>query len=210
MIGMIGKKIGMTQVFDEAGLVTPVTVVEVEPMQVTQLKTMENDGYEAVQVASGALKANKVTKPVAGHFKRAGVEPKKHVKEFRVESTSEFQLAQTIDCGIFAVGDLVDVTGTSKGKGTSGVIKRFNLHRGPETHGSKFHRGIGSLGANSTPARIMKGMTMAGKMGNEKVTVQNLQVVRVDVERNLLLIKGAIPGPRKGQVIIRKAVKASK
>lgn len=210
MVGIIGKKIGMTQVFDADGIVTPVTVIEATPMQITQLKTVGNDGYEAVQVASGEVKENKVNKPLKGHFKKAGVAPKRYIKEFRVESTSDMKLGDTIDLSIFAEGDIVDVTGISKGKGTAGVIKRHNLSRGPETHGSKFHRGIGSLGSAATPSRIHKGMTMPGRHGHSRVTVQNLTVVRVDAERNLLLVKGAVPGPRKGQVIIKKAIKGSK
>ncbi len=207
MIGIIGKKIGMTQVFDADGVVTPVTVIEAVPMQITQLKTAENDGYVAVQAASGEAKEKNVNKPLSGHFKKAGVAPKKYIQEFRVDSVSEMKLGDTIDLGIFAEGDIVDVTGTSKGKGTSGAIKRHNLSRGPETHGSKFHRGIGSMGSAATPSRIHKGQTMPGRMGHERVTVQNLTVVKVDKERNLILVKGAVPGPRKGKVVIRKAIK---
>ncbi len=210
MLGIIGKKIGMTQVFDADGIVTPVTVVEALPMQVTQVKTLETDGYEAIQVAAGEVKEKNVNKPLKGHFKKAGVAPKKYVKEFTVENVADYKLADEIGLSIFEEGEVVDVTGTSKGKGTAGVIKRHNLSRGPEKHGSKFHRGIGSLGAASTPSRIHKGMTMPGRMGRETTTVQNLKIVKVDTDRNLLLIKGAIPGPRKGRVIIKKAIKASK
>lgn len=210
MIGIIGTKIGMTQVFDEEGIVTPVTVVEVEPMQVSQIKTMANDGYQAIQAGSGNVKENRVNKPLKGHFAKAGIKPKKHLVEFRVDSTEEYDIAQTIDASMFEAGQMVDVTGTSKGKGTAGPIKRWNQSRGPETHGSKYHRGGGALGGASFPARVFKGTRMAGRMGNERVTVQNLQVVRVDLERNLLLIKGAVPGPKKGRLIIKKAVKASK
>ncbi len=210
MLGIIGKKIGMTQVFDADGIVTPVTVVEALPMQVTQVKTLETDGYEAIQVAAGEVKEKNVNKPLKGHFKKAGVAPKKYVKEFKVENVADYKLADEIGLSIFEEGEIVDVTGTSKGKGTAGVIKRHNLSRGPEKHGSKFHRGIGSLGAASTPSRIHKGMTMPGRMGRETTTVQNLKIVKVDTDRNLLLIKGAIPGPRKGRVIIKKAIKASK
>ncbi|MDO4800213.1 MAG: 50S ribosomal protein L3 [Bacillota bacterium] len=210
MVGIIGKKIGMTQVFNADGVVTPVTVLEVAPMLVSQIKTSNTDGYEAIQVAAGEIKEKNVNKPLKGHFAKAGIPVARFLKEFRVGNASEYQLAQKIDASIFEAGQLVDVTGTSKGKGTAGAIKRHNQSRGPETHGSKYHRGAGSIGANSTPARVLKGMPMAGRMGNEQVTVQNLEVVRVDVERNLLLVKGAIPGPKKGRVIIRKAVKASK
>lgn len=207
MIGIIGKKIGMTQVFDSEGVVTPVTVIEATPMQVTQLKTVENDGYEAVQLGSVDLKESKVNKPMAGHFKKAGVAPKKYIREFKVDNASEMKLGDTVDLSIFQEGDIVDITGTSKGKGTAGVIKRYGFSRGPKTHGSKFHRGIGALGGASYPGKIHKGTRMPGRMGSEKVTVQNLTVVRVDAERNLLLVKGAVPGPRKGKVVIRKAIK---
>ncbi|GAU79361.1 50S ribosomal protein L3 [Fusibacter sp. 3D3] len=210
MVGIIGKKIGMTQVFNEAGIVTPVTVVEVQPMAVTQIKTVETDGYNAVQVASGVVKDKHVNKPKKGHFDKAGVPYRKSLKEFRVESTEGFEVKQEIKADIFEEGQMVDVTGTSKGKGTAGLIKRHNKSRGPETHGSKFHRGPGSIGAASYPARVVKGMPMAGRMGNEQVTVLNLEVVKVDLERNLLLVKGAVPGPKGGQIVIRKAVKAIK
>lgn len=210
MVGIIGKKIGMTQVFNEKGIVTPVTVVEVQPMAVTQIKTVETDGYNAIQVASGVVKEKHVNKPKKGHFDKAGVPYKKSLKEFRVESTEGFEVKQEIKADIFEEGQMIDVTGTSKGKGTAGPIKRHNQSRGPETHGSKYHRGPGSIGAASYPARVLKGMPMAGRMGNEQVTVLNLEVVKVDVERNLLLVKGAVPGPKGGQIVIRKAVKATK
>jgi large subunit ribosomal protein L3 len=210
MVGIIGKKIGMTQVFNEDGIVTPVTVVEVTPMVVTQIKTVETDGYNAIQVASGDVKTKHVNKPLQGHFDKANVAYKKTLKEFRVENPAEFTVGQEIKADIFENGQIIDVTGTSKGKGTMGPIRRHNQSRGPETHGSKFHRGGGSIGAASFPARVIKGMPMAGRMGNEQVTVQNLEVVRVDAERNLLLVKGAVPGPKTGQVIISKAVKATK
>ncbi len=210
MVGIIGKKIGMTQVFNEEGIVTPVTVVEVTPMVVTQIKTVETDGYNAIQVASGDVKTKHVNKPLKGHFDKANVAYKKTLKEFRVENPAEFTVGQEIKADIFENGQIIDVTGTSKGKGTTGPIRRHNQSRGPETHGSKYHRGGGSIGAASYPARVFKGMPMAGRMGNEQVTVQNLEVIRVDAERNLLLVKGAVPGPKTGQVIISKAVKATK
>lgn len=210
MVGIIGKKIGMTQVFNEAGIVTPVTVVEVQPMVVTQIKTVETDGYNAVQLATGEIKEKHVNKPMKGHFDKAGVPYKKTLKEFRVDSTSEFEVKQEIKADLFEEGQMIDVIGTSKGKGTAGTIKRHNQSRGPETHGSKYHRGPGSIGAASYPARVLKGMPMAGRMGNEQVTVLNLEVVKVDAERNLLLVKGAVPGPKGGQIVIRKAVKATK
>lgn len=200
----------MTQVFNEEGIVTPVTVVEVTPMVVTQIKTVETDGYNAIQVASGDVKTKHVNKPLKGHFDKANVAYKRTLKEFRVENPAEFTVGQEIKADIFENGQIIDVTGTSKGKGTTGPIRRHNQSRGPETHGSKYHRGGGSIGAASYPARVFKGMPMAGRMGNEQVTVQNLEVIRVDAERNLLLVKGAVPGPKTGQVIISKAVKATK
>jgi len=210
MVGIIGKKIGMTQVFNEDGIVTAVTVVEVTPMVVTQIKTVETDGYNAIQVATGDVKDKHVNKPMRGHFNKAGVSFKKLLKEFRVDNPSEFKVGQTITADLFADGQKIDVTGTSKGKGTTGPIRRYNQSRGPETHGSKYHRGGGSIGAASYPARVFKGMPMAGRMGNEQVTVQNLEIVKLDVERNLLLIKGAVPGPKKGRITIRKAIKVNK
>jgi len=188
--------------------VTPVTVVEVTPMIVTQIKTVETDGYNAVQVASGEIKEKHVNKPSKGHFEKAGVAYKKTLKEFRVENPAEFTVGQEITVEVLSEGQKIDVIGTSKGKGTTGPIRRYNQSRGPETHGSKYHRGPGSIGAASYPARVLKGMPMAGKMGNEQVTVLNLEIVRVDAERNFVLVKGAVPGPKGGQIIIRDAVKA--
>jgi large subunit ribosomal protein L3 len=209
MLGMLGKKIGMTQVFDEVGNMIPVSVVEAGPIFVTQIKTVEVDGYNAIQVGFVEKKENRTNKPEQGHFKKADVTPKKLVAEFRVDNPSEFELGQEIKVD-FEIGSFVDVAGTSKGKGTAGPVKRWNQATGPSTHGSKFHRAPGSLGASSYPARVIKGMHMAGRMGNERVTMQNLEVVRVDADKNLLLVKGAIPGPRGGFVTINKAVKASK
>ena len=200
----------MTQVFNENGIVTAVTVVEVTPMTVTQIKTAETDGYNAIQVATGDVKEKHVNKPMKGHFNKAGVSFKKLLKEFRVDNPTEFTVGQTISVDILTDGQKIDVIGTSKGKGTTGPIKRYNQSRGPETHGSKYHRGGGSIGSASYPARVIKGMPMAGRMGNEQVTVQNLEVVKVDAERNLLLVKGAVPGPKKGRITIRKAIKSSK
>jgi large subunit ribosomal protein L3 len=210
MIGIIGRKVGMTQIFTETGSVVPVTVIEAGPMFVTQIKTVETDGYNAVQVAFQDLKENRANKPVKGHFAKAGVALKKYVREFRVEDTSEFTVGQEIKADLFEAGILVDVQGNSKGKGTAGTIKRWNQSRGPETHGSKFHRAAGSLGAASYPARVIKGMHMAGHMGNETSTVQNLELVRVDAEQNVILVKGAVPGPKGGIVTVKKAIKASK
>ena len=206
--GLIGKKIGMTQLFDENGKVIPVTVVEAGPCTVVQKKTIENDGYAAVQVGFGDVKVTKVNKPMAGHFKKADVAPKKVLKEFRLENIADVNVGDVLKADIFAVGDRVDVVGTSKGKGTAGVIKRWNFSRLKETHGTgPVHRHGGSLGVID-PARIFKGKKMAGHLGAEKVTVQNLDIVKVDVENNLIAIKGAIPGPKNGIVVIADSVKS--
>ena len=206
--GLIGKKIGMTQLFDENGKVIPVTVVEAGPCTVVQKKTIENDGYAAVQVGFGDVKVTKVNKPMAGHFKKADVAPKKVLKELRLADTESVNVGDILKADIFAVGDRVDVVGTSKGKGTAGVIKRWNFSRLKETHGTgPVHRHGGSLGVID-PARIFKGKKMAGHLGAEKVTVQNLDIVKVDVENNLIAIKGAIPGPKNGIVVIADSVKS--
>jgi large subunit ribosomal protein L3 len=207
MKNMIGKKVGMTQIFQENGNVVPVTVVEAGPLVVVQKKTVESDGYNSIQVGFVNIKEHKINKPLKGHFDKANVEYKKYLKEFSVENPDEFQIGQEIKVDVFAQGDMIDVTGTSKGKGTQGVIKRHGFGRGRETHGSKFHRAPGGMSAGTYPGRVFKGHKMAGRMGNERVTVQNLQVVRVDVEKNLILIKGAIPGPKGGLVTIRQTVK---
>ncbi|MBQ4258429.1 MAG: 50S ribosomal protein L3 [Clostridia bacterium] len=207
--GIIGKKIGMTQIFDEKGRVIPVTVVEAGPCVVTQKKTVEKDGYEAVQVGFGDLKANKVTKPLKGHFDKGGVAPKRILKEFRFDNTEEYQVGDLIKADAFSNGEKVDVTGTSKGKGYAGVIKRWNFGRLKETHGTgPVARHSGSNGACSSPSRVFKGMKLAGHLGSERVTVQNLLVAKVDAENNLIAIKGAIPGPNGGTVVIRDSVKA--
>ena len=206
--GLIGRKIGMTQLFDENGKVIPVTVVEAGPCTVVQKKTIENDGYAAVQVGFGDVKVTKVNKPMAGHFKKADVAPKKVLKEFRLADTESVNVGDILKADIFAEGDRVDVVGTSKGKGTAGVIKRWNFSRLKETHGTgPVHRHGGSLGVID-PARIFKGKKMAGHLGAEKVTVQNLDIVKVDVENNLIAIKGAIPGPKNGIVVIADSVKS--
>ena len=207
MKNIIGRKIGMTQIFGENGILTGVTVVQAGPMVVVQKKTIEKDGYNAVQVGFGEIKEKKVNKPSKGHFEKAEVEAKKYLQEFRVENPDEFQIGQEINVSVFEAGDKIDITGTSKGKGTAGVIKRHNFSRGRETHGSKFHRMPGGMSAGTYPGRVFKGHRMAGRMGNERVTVQNLEIVRVDVENNLLLIKGAVPGPKKGLVTIKKTTK---
>ena len=205
---IIGKKIGMTQIFDEKGKVVPVTVVEAGPCAVTQVKTAENDGYSAIQVGFGDQKAQRVSKPLMGHFKKGDVAPKKVLKEFRLDEIN-YKVGDIIKADVFANGDKVDVTGTSKGKGYAGVIKRWNFQRLKETHGSgPVARHGGSLGAISDPSRVFPGHKMAGHLGAEKVTVQNLVVVKVDAENNLIAIKGAVPGPNGGIVVIRDSIKA--
>ena len=207
MKAVLGRKLGMTQVFAEDGRLVPVTVIEAGPIVVTQIKNKETDGYEAVQVAFGEVKEKRVNKPLRGHFAKAGVGFKKFVREFKVEDLSAYSLAQEIKVDVFEAGEKVDAIGTSKGKGFQGPIKRHNQSRGPMTHGSRYHRGPGSMGAASDPSRVFKGKKLAGHMGAERVTIQNLEVVKVDVEKNLILIKGAVPGPKKGLVVIKKAIK---
>lgn len=207
---LIGRKIGMTQIFDEKGIVTPVTVIEVEPNVVIQKKTVETDGYNAVQVATGEVKERRLNKPMKGHFDKAGVNYKKRLGEFRTDDVENYNIGDEIKVDIFQVQEHVDVTGNSKGKGTQGVIKRHGFGRGRETHGSKFHRMPGGMGAASYPGRVFKNHRMAGKMGNERVTMQNLEIVRIDADKNLLLIKGAVPGPKKGFVTVKSTVKHSK
>jgi len=207
--GIIGKKIGMTQIFSADGKVIPVTVVEAGPCTVTQKKTMENDGYEALQVGFGDVKLNRVNKPMKGHFAKNDVAPKKTLKEFRLEDCSALNVGDIIKADIFAEGEIVDVKGTSKGHGTAGAIKRWNFSRLRESHGTGPNaRHQGSLGACSSPSRVFKGRKMAGHYGHETVTIQNLTVAKVDAENNLIAIKGAIPGPKGGIVVIADAVKA--
>lgn len=206
---IIGKKIGMTQLFDEKGNVVPVTVVEAGPCVISQKKTIENDGYEAIQVGFSDLKANKVNKPMKGHFAKGDVAPKKYLREFRLADISDKNVGDIIKADTFAEGDKVDVVGTSKGKGTAGAIKRWNFSRLRMSHGTGPNaRHAGSLGACSTPSRVFKGKKMAGHLGTERVTVQNLSVVKVDAENNIIAIKGAIPGPKGGIVTIADSVKA--
>ncbi|MDE6905248.1 MAG: 50S ribosomal protein L3 [Lachnospiraceae bacterium] len=223
---ILGTKVGMTQIFNEDGVLVPVTVLQAGPCVVTQVKTVENDGYSAVQVgfvdkkdkivnkdANGKKEIRNrhgVNKPEKGHFEKAGVSSKKFVREFRFENAEEYKLADEIKADIFAAGDKVDATAITKGKGFQGAIKRLGQHRGPMAHGSKFHRHQGSNGACSSPSRVFKGKGMPGHMGHVKATVQNLEVVRVDAENNLLLIKGAVPGPKKSLVTIKESVKAAK
>ena len=207
--GIIGKKIGMTQIFDEAGKVVPVTVVEAGPCVVVQKKTVENDGYAALQLGYGDVKVQRVNKPMKGHFDKADVACKKELKEFRLDDCDTLNVGDIIKADTFAVGDSIDVVGTSKGKGFAGAIKRHNQHRLKETHGTgPVHRQAGSMGACSSPSRIFKGKILAGHMGAEQVTVQNLEIVKIDAENNLIAIKGAIPGPKGGIVYIVDSVKA--
>ncbi|AVX21807.1 MAG: 50S ribosomal protein L3 [Bacillota bacterium] len=205
--GILGRKVGMTQLFTEDGKLIPVTVIEAGPCVVVQKKTVETDGYNAIQVAFGDVKETRVNKPLKGHFAKAGVQPKRYVREFRVDNVDEYQVGQEIFADIFAEGEAVDVTGISKGKGFAGAIKRHGFARGPMAHGSKYHRRVGSLGAKG-PARVFKGRPLPGRMGGERVTVQNLQVVKVDRERNLLVIKGSVPGNKNSLLIIKPSVKA--
>lgn len=205
--GILGTKLGMTQIFNESGEVVPVTVVSVEGNVVLQLKTMEVDGYEAVQLGFGDIKEGRQNKPQKGHAAKASATPKRFIKEIRT-SVTDFEIGQEIKADTFAAGEMVDVTGTSKGKGFAGAIKRHNQSRGPMAHGSRYHRRPGSMGPVA-PNRVFKGKLLPGRMGGEQVTVQNLEIVKVDAERGLLLVKGAIPGARKSQVIVKTAVKGN-
>lgn len=205
---IMGTKIGMTQIFDENGRAVPVTVIQADPNVVVQVKTEEKEGYNAVQVAFGQIRPTLVNKPRAGVFAKAGVEPKRFLKEFRLEDISSMNVKDEIKVDIFEAGEKVDVSGVSKGKGFAGVIKRWNFQRGPETHGSKFHRAPGSQGASSDPSRTFRNRKMPGHMGHVNRTVLNLEVVKVMPEKNVILIKGGVPGPNKGTVVIRNSVKA--
>lgn len=205
--GILGKKLGMTQVFTEEGIVVPVTVIEAGPCVVLQKKDEENDGYVAVQLGFDEKKEKNTPKPALGHVKKAGTTPKRYIKEFRGVDLSQYEVGQVVTCDVFAEGDYVDVTGTSKGRGTLGAIQRWNMSRGPKTHGSKYHRGQGSLAIHRDANRVPKGKKMAGRTGNETVTLQNLRVVKVDTERNVLLISGSIPGAKNSFVKISSAIK---
>ena len=207
---ILATKVGMTQIFNEDGVLTPVTVLQAGPCVVTQIKTVENDGYKAVQVGFADKRENLVNKPMKGQFDKAGVSCKRFVREFKFENAEEFTVAQEIKADIFAAGDKIDATAISKGKGFQGAIKRFGQHRGPMAHGSKFHRHQGSNGACSDPSKVFKGKGMPGHMGSKRVTIQNLEVVRVDAENNLILVKGAVPGPKKSLVTIKETVKSGK
>jgi len=207
---ILTTKVGMTQIFNEDGTLTPVTVLQAGPCVVTQIRTVENDGYSAVQLGFGDIREKLVTKPEKGHFAKAGAPIKRFLREFRLEDSESFELGQEIKADVFAAGDKVDVTARSKGKGFQGAIKRHGQSRGPMAHGSKHHRHAGSNGSASDPSRVFKGKNMPGHMGSVRVTVQNLEVVRVDAEKNLILVKGAVPGPRKSLVMVRDTVKADK
>ena len=207
---ILATKVGMTQIFNEDGVLTPVTVLQAGPVVVTQVKTVENDGYSAVQVGFADKREKLVNKPLKGHFDKAGVSYKRYIREFKLEDAESYALGQEIKADIFVAGDKIDVTAISKGKGFQGAIKRHGQSRGPMAHGSKFHRHAGSNGSSSDPSRVFKGKKMPGQMGNKKVTVQNLEIVRVDAENNLLLVKGAVPGPKKAMVTIKETVKFGK
>ena len=207
--GIIGKKLGMTQIFAENGAVIPVTVIEAGPCVVTQKKTTETDGYDAIQVGYEDVSAKHVNKPAKGHFEKAGVAAKKHLKEFRLEDAANYNVGDVIAVDTFAQGDKVDITGITKGHGYSGAVKRWGHHMLQATHGTgPIHRQVGSMGANSTPSRVFKNKKMAGQYGNEQVTVLNLEVVKVDAEKNLIAVKGAVPGAKNGIVVLRNSVKA--
>ena len=205
---ILATKIGMTQIFAEGGELIPVTVLQAGPCVVTQVKTVENDGYSAVQVGFVDKREKLSTKPMKGHFEKAGTSVKRFVREFKLDNAEDFELGQEIKADVFAAGDKVDATAISKGKGYQGAIKRHGQHTGPKTHGSKYHRHAGSNGMASDPAKVMKGKKMAGHMGSVQVTVQNLEVVRIDTENNVILVKGSVPGPKKSLVTLKSAVKA--
>lgn len=206
--GILGRKIGMTQIFTNKGLAIPVTVIEAGPCIVVQKKTIDKDGYDAIQIGFGEKRERLFPKPLKGHYTRAGVRPLRFLRELRVEDAQAYQVGQEIKADIFAQGDKIDVVGTSKGQGFAGAIKRHGFHRGPMAHGSKYHRRPGSLGAKG-PARVFKGRKLPGHMGAERVTVQNLEVIKVDNDRNLLAVKGAIPGPKGGLVMVKPSTKTS-
>ena len=205
---IIGKKLGMTQIFASDGTVIPVTVVEAGPCPVVQIKTVEKDGYAAVQVGFEEKREKLTNKPAMGHFKKANVKPMRYLRELKLDNMDGLSVGSEIRCDIFSEGDVIDVTGTTRGRGFSGTIQRWNSACGPMAHGSGYHRGVGSLGANSDPSRVFKGKKMPGQYGHEKVTIQNLTIAKVDTNRNVLLIKGGIPGPKGSLVIIKEAVKA--
>jgi large subunit ribosomal protein L3 len=204
---ILATKVGMTQIFNEDGVLTPVTVLQAGPCPVVQVKTVDNDGYSAVQLGFGDIREKLVNKPMKGQFAKAGVANKRYLREFRLDNAEEYQAGQEIKADIFAAGDKVDATAKSKGKGFQGAIKRLGQHRGPMAHGSKFHRHQGSNGACSDPSKVFKGKGMPGQMGGVRVTVQNLEVVRVDAENNIILVKGSVPGPKKAMIMLKESVK---
>ena len=208
--GIIGRKVGMTQIFDEKGNVIPVTVIETEGNIVTQVKTTETDGYNAIQLGYGDIKDKHINKPEAGHFAKAKLPNKKHLREFRLDSVENYKVGDEVKVDIFEAGEKVDIQGTSKGKGFQGVIKRHGQHRGPMGHGSMYHRRPGSMGATSTPGRVFKGKKLPGHMGKVTVTIQNLEIVKVDTDKNVLLVKGSVPGPKGAILKVKSTVKASK
>ena len=207
-LGLLGNKIGMTQIFDESGNIIPVTILKVGPCVITQVKTILNDGYNAIQVGYGNVPPKSLTQPQLGHLQKSNIQPLKYLKEFRVNDPAEFTVGQVLNVESFVAGELINVTGKSIGKGFSGLQKRHNFTRGPMTHGSKNHRAPGSIGMSATPARVHRGKKMPGQMGNARVTTQNLEIVEVRPEQNLVLVKGAIPGANQGLVMIRKCVKS--
>ena len=206
--GLIGKKIGMTQIFNEEGKVIPVTVIEAGPCVVSQVKTEETDGYNSIQLGFGAIKESKVNKPERGHFTKANIAPARYLREFRVDSIEDVKVGDELKADIFMAGDKIDIQGTSKGKGFQGVIKRHGQHRGPMGHGSMYHRRPGSMGSTSTPGRVFKGKKLPGHMGAETVTIQNLEVIKVDLDKNIILVKGSVPGAKGSIVKIKSSVKA--
>ena len=207
--GIIGKKIGMTQIFDEKGNVIPVTVIEATPNVVAQVKTVETDGYNSIQLGYGEIKDKHINKPEKGHFAKAGLTAKKHLREFRLETVEGYKVGDEVKADIFQAGEKVDIQGTTKGKGFQGVIKRHGQHRGPMGHGSMYHRRPGSMGPTSTPGRVFKGKKLPGHMGRETVTIQNLDIVRVDMDKNVILVKGSVPGAKGAILKIKTAVKAT-
>ena len=207
---IIGRKVGMTQIFGEKGVVIPVTVIEAGPCNVVQVKTVETDGYDAVKLGFGEIKDKKLTKPAKGQFAKLKLQPKKYLREFRVSNVADFAVGNEVKADVFSVGDFVDIQGTSKGKGFQGVIKRHGQHRGPMGHGSMYHRRPGSMGPTSTPGRVFKGKKLPGHMGSLTVTIQNLEVVAVDLDKNVILVKGSVPGAKGSILKIKDAVKASK
>ena len=206
--GLIGKKIGMTQIFNEEGKVIPVTVIEAGPCVVSQVKTEETDGYNSIQLGFGAIKESKVNKPERGHFTKANIAPARYLREIRVDSIEDVKVGDELKADIFMAGDKIDIQGTSKGKGFQGVIKRHGQHRGPMGHGSMYHRRPGSMGSTSTPGRVFKGKKLPGHMGAETVTIQNLEVIKVDLDKNIILVKGSVPGAKGAILKIKSAVKA--